>query len=100
MTQTNRVWNVIIGLILALLLVLVVQSIRTQTSAQTVLLGVVAGLMAVVVMQSARWSRDTSVEYKTVPAGSLDASTLEKCGQEGWRLICVDSTGAGYIFSR
>ena len=100
MTRTSRVGNVILGLILALLAVLVVQSFRTQTSAQTVLLGVVAGLMAVVVMQSARWGTDTTIEYKTVPPGSLDASTLERFGREGWRLICVDSTGAGYIFTR
>ncbi len=100
MTRTSRVGNVILGLILALLAVLVVQSFRTQTSAQTVLLGVVAGLMAVVVMQSARSGTDTSLEYKTVPHGTLDAPTLERFGREGWRLICVDSAGAGYIFTR
>ena len=99
MGRTNRVGNVIIGLILVLLILLVVQSFRTSASTQTVLLGVVAGLMAVVVMQSARWSADISVEYKTLPVGSLSESTLQECGKDGWRLICVDS-GAGYSFTR
>jgi hypothetical protein len=42
MGRNHTVGNVILGLILAALFVLVVQSFRTQLSTQTVLLGVVA----------------------------------------------------------
>jgi uncharacterized membrane protein len=98
MGRNHTVGNVILGLILAALFVLVVQSFRTQLSTQTVLLGVVAGLMAVIVMQSAKWGNET-VEYKTAAAGSIDSSALEKFGRDGWRLVCVDSA-TGYIFTR
>jgi hypothetical protein len=101
MTRANRISNVISILIVALLVLLVIQSFMFRAAAtQTVLLGVLAGLMAVVVMQSARWASDNSVEYKTVPVGAINESTLQECGKEGWRLVCVDTSGAGYIFTR
>ena len=101
MTRPNLISNIISLLIVGLLVLLVVQSFMLGTAAtQTVLLGVLAGLMAVVVMQSARWSSGNSVEYKMIPAGKLNESTLQECGKEGWRLVCVDTSGASYIFTR
>jgi hypothetical protein len=101
MNSAHRISSVIGILILLLLAVLVWQSFAQRSvSTQTVLLGVVAGLMAMVVMQSSRLGSDIPVEYKTVPVGSLTDATLQQCGKEGWRLICIDTSGAGYIFTR
>jgi len=101
MTTAHRINNVIGVLILILLLVLVWQSLMLRTATtQTVLLGVLAGLMAMVVMQSARLSANSPVEYKTVPVGAVNDSMLQQFGKEGWRLTCIDASGAGYIFTR
>lgn len=94
----SRVTNLILGLIVALLALLLLQSFMTPTSAQTVLLGVIAGLVAMLVMQPINSSR--AIEYKLVPAGSVDQPKLDQFGKEGWRLICADQGGTGYIFSR
>jgi hypothetical protein len=97
----TRVGNVISILIVALLVLLVMQSLMfRQAETQTVLLGVLAGLMAVVVMQSARFGSTHAIEYKTVPSGTVDESTLEKFGKDGWRLVCFDAAGGRYIFTR
>ena len=101
MTHVNRISNVISSLIVVLLVLLVLQSLMfRQTETQTVLLGVLAGLMAVIVMQSARFGSSNSIEYKTVAAGAVDESALEKFGKEGWKLICFDASGGRFIFSR
>ena len=100
MTHHRRVSTLILGLIISLLFLLMLQSIMTPASAQTVLLGVIAGLMAMLVMQPSREAEQASIEYKTVSAGSLNPSLLDEFGREGWRLVCVDQAGTSYIFVR
>lgn len=100
MTPHSRATNVLLGLIVSTLAVLFLQSFLSPTSAQTVFLGVIAGLVAMLVLQQTFNSAVQAIEYKLVPAGSLDQSALDQFGKEGWRLICAAQDGAGYIFAR
>ena len=100
MSQSSRVINLILGLILGLLGLLVLQSFMTIVSTQTVLLGVIAGLMAVLAVQPISSRGDRQVQYKLVSAASLDQVTLDELGKEGWGLVCADQTKGGYIFRK
>ena len=99
MNRPSGLSNVILGLIVSLLGLLVLQSFMTVASTQTVLLGVIAGLMAVLALQPTRVSAK-SFQYKLVPPGSLSQQLLDELGVEGWRLVCADQAGSGYIFRR
>ena len=100
MSQSSRVINLILGLILGLLGLLVLQSFMTIVSTQTVLLGVIAGLMAVLAVQPISSRAEKLVQYKLVPDTSLDQMTLDELGKEGWGLVCVDHARNGYIFRK
>ena len=99
MTQPGRVINLILGLILGLLALLVLQSFMTIVSTQTVLLGVIAGLMAVLAVQPISF-RNKAVQYKLVSSATLDQTSLDELGKDGWSLVCLDQTRSGYIFSK
>lgn len=100
MSQSTRVSNVILGLILGLLVLLVLQSFMTPAATQTVLLGVIAGLMAMLAVQSISLSGRRRINYKLVPGASLDQVMLDELGNEGWELVCVDESKNGYIFRK
>jgi len=100
MRHRSRVTTMVSGLVVTLLSVLLLQSLVSPASAQTALLGVIAGLVAMLVLQPLNSPSTQIVDYKLVPAGSLDQPTLDQFGKEGWRLICADQAGAGYIFAR
>jgi hypothetical protein len=100
MSQSSRVINLILGLILGLLALLVLQSFMTIVSTQTVLLGVIAGLMAVLAVQPISSRAEKRVQYKLVSTASLDQGTLDELGKEGWALVCVDQAKSGYIFRK
>ena len=99
MTQPGRVINVILALILCLLALLVLQSFMPVVSTHTVLLGVIAGLMAVLAVQPIS-SHNKVVQYKLVFSATLDQTSLDELGKDGWSLVCVDQAKSGYIFSK
>jgi hypothetical protein len=99
MTQSSRVINLILGLIMGSLALLVLQSFMTIVSTQTALLGIIAGLMAVLAVQPIS-DREKHVQYKLVPGSALDQISLDELGKDGWALVCVDQLKTGYIFKK
>jgi len=100
MTQPSRLNNLILGLIVGVLALLLLQSVMSATSTQTVLLGIIAGLIAVLAVQPVYPAYPKTIEYIFVPYGSMTQSLLDESGKEGWQLVCPDQAGKGYIFSR
>ena len=96
MIQLKRGSSGLLVLIVIVLAVLVLQPLTGTTSAQSILLGVIAGLLAILVLAPA----SRSVEYKVVPAETVDQSLLDQLGQDGWQLISADAMKLNYVFKR
>lgn len=98
--KSNRVSNVVLGLVTGLLATLILQSFLNTGSSQTIVLGVIAGLLVVLVLLPLMHRGPVPVEYKLVAVSALDEPALRELGKEGWNLAWIDPTAARGVFKR